>query len=177
MIPNLPTGTPPYTRFGTAAIIKYCPSCAAAKPADHIWDWEVLSPSSVTSWLSYTTTFLFILFQVLFFFLPPRPCSQFSFPFFTLPWWPHPLSQLQLSLLRGWLPILYLHFWPVSQASAPQCLLNSAIWKFHQLLALSMSDLKFLIFISVEDFHHSPCKPGVPSPSPSPLPILQPDIS
>lgn len=121
MIPNLPTGTPPYTRFGTAAIIKYCPSCAAAKPADHIWDWEVLSPSSVTSWLSYTTTFLFILVQVLFFFLPPRPCSQFSFPFFTLPWWPHPLSQLQLSLLRGWLPILYLHFWPVSQASAPQC--------------------------------------------------------
>lgn len=77
MIPNLPAGTPPNIRFGNAAIIKYCSSCAAAKPADHIWDWEVLSPPSVTSWLSYTTTFLLILFQVLFFFLSPRPYSQF----------------------------------------------------------------------------------------------------
>lgn len=111
----------------------------------------------------------FILSQVLFLFLSPRPILGSLF--YSLHF--HDdliLSRLRLSLLRGCLPTLYLHFWPLSQASAPHCQLplTSSICKSHQLLKLSMSDLEFLIFIAAEDLHHSPWKPGDPGPSSRP---------
>lgn len=127
---NFPARVPSNIWFRNVTTTKYSCSCAISQTTDHICNQKVLPSSSVTMTVHPPTwTSFFPLLPRSSFSSCPQGTTSVLFLFFTLQWWPHLLPRLQPPLLRGSLPILYLHFWPLYQATAPHCQLPAK--QFH----------------------------------------------